>query len=56
MRNDLFRDPFQGCRMIEPFRISIPQADLYDLKDRLTHTRWPRTLPGGGWRRDTEGH
>src|SRR4051812_24221775 len=37
--------------MIESFRITIPQADLDDLKDRLTRTRWPRQLPGGGWRR-----
>ncbi|MGN9765232.1 epoxide hydrolase family protein [Micromonospora sp. SD12] len=34
-----------------PFRIDIPQADLDDLRDRLTRTRWPRQLPGDGWSR-----
>src|SRR6185503_3389363 len=34
-----------------PFRIDIPQADLDDLHDRLARTRWPRQLPGEGWRR-----
>jgi pimeloyl-ACP methyl ester carboxylesterase len=34
-----------------PFRIDIPQADLDDLLDRLTRTRWPRQLPGDGWSR-----
>jgi pimeloyl-ACP methyl ester carboxylesterase len=34
---------------IRPFRISIPQADLDDLHDRLDRTRWPDELPGAGW-------
>ncbi len=34
-----------------PFRIDIPQADLDDLRDRLTNARWPRQLPGDGWSR-----
>ena len=34
---------------IRPFRIDIPQADLDDLADRLTRTRWPDELPGTGW-------
>lgn len=34
-----------------PFRIDIPQADLDDLRDRLSRTRWPRSLPGTGWSR-----
>ena len=34
-----------------PFRIDIPQADLDDLHDRLANARWPRQLPGDGWRR-----
>jgi pimeloyl-ACP methyl ester carboxylesterase len=34
---------------IQPFRISIPQADLDDLRDRLARTRWPEELPGVGW-------
>jgi pimeloyl-ACP methyl ester carboxylesterase len=36
---------------IRPFRIDIPQADLDDLRDRLTRTRWPRQLPGEEWSR-----
>jgi pimeloyl-ACP methyl ester carboxylesterase len=34
---------------IQPFSISIPQADLDDLRDRLARTRWPDELPGVGW-------
>ena len=29
---------------IRPFRIDIPQADLDDLRDRLTRTRWANEL------------
>jgi hypothetical protein len=36
---------------IRPFRIYIPQADLDDLRARLSRTRWPSQLPGAGWRR-----
>ena len=32
-----------------PFRIDIPQADLEDLRERLTRTRWPAELAGAGW-------
>jgi epoxide hydrolase len=35
---------------IRPFRIDIPQSELDHLRDRLTHTRWPRQLPGA-WAR-----
>jgi pimeloyl-ACP methyl ester carboxylesterase len=34
---------------IEEFRVSIPQADLDDLADRLARTRWPASLPGVAW-------
>jgi epoxide hydrolase len=34
---------------IQPFRIDIPEADLDDLRDRLTRTRLPDELPGVGW-------
>jgi epoxide hydrolase len=34
---------------IQPFTISIPQADLDDLHARLARTRWPDELPGVGW-------
>jgi pimeloyl-ACP methyl ester carboxylesterase len=36
---------------ILPFRIDIPQADLDDLRYRLTHTRWPARPPVGDWSR-----
>jgi pimeloyl-ACP methyl ester carboxylesterase len=36
---------------IRPFRIDIPQADVDDLRDRLTRTRWTPEIPGQGWRR-----
>ncbi|MYS23656.1 Pimeloyl-ACP methyl ester carboxylesterase [Streptomyces sp. DvalAA-14] len=34
--------------MIEPFRIDIPQADLDDLADRLSRTRWPNEVADAG--------
>jgi pimeloyl-ACP methyl ester carboxylesterase len=36
---------------IRPYRISVPQADIDDLRDRLARTRWARDLPGAGWER-----
>ncbi|WP_442813788.1 epoxide hydrolase family protein [Streptosporangium subroseum] len=35
--------------MIEPFRVNIPQADLDDLTDRLSRTRWPNEVADAGW-------
>jgi epoxide hydrolase len=32
---------------IRPFRITIPQASLDDLRDRLDRTRWTADIPGG---------
>jgi len=32
-----------------PFRIEIPQADLDDLVDRLSRTRWPEAEPVDDW-------
>jgi pimeloyl-ACP methyl ester carboxylesterase len=40
---------------IEEFRISVPQADLDDLADRLARTRWPSSLPGAAWDRGVPG-
>lgn len=34
---------------ITPFRISIPQHDLDDVKARLEHTRWTDEYEGNGW-------
>ena len=36
---------------IRPYRISVPQADVDDLRDRLARTRWTQDLPGTGWER-----
>ncbi|WP_230330086.1 epoxide hydrolase N-terminal domain-containing protein [Nocardia aurantiaca] len=36
---------------IRPFRIDIAQADLDDLRRRLTRTRWIDEIPGTGWER-----
>jgi epoxide hydrolase len=36
---------------ILPYRISVPQADIDDLRERLDRTRWTRDLPGTGWER-----
>lgn len=33
---------------IRPFRVDVPQADLDELRDRLSRTRWPNELPGTG--------
>jgi hypothetical protein len=40
---------------IKEFRVSIPQADLDDLADRLARTRWPSSLPGAAWDRGVPG-
>ncbi|PZF79515.1 epoxide hydrolase family protein [Jiangella anatolica] len=36
---------------IRPFRIEIPQADVDDLRRRLTGVRWPVEVAGTGWER-----
>ena len=36
---------------IRPFKIDIPEADLHDLRERLSRTRWPSALPGAEWSR-----
>jgi pimeloyl-ACP methyl ester carboxylesterase len=36
---------------ITPFRIDVPQAELDDLRGRLSAVRWPSELPGVGWSR-----
>ncbi len=40
----------EGSTAIQPFRISIPQEDLEDLRSRLSRTRWPDALGGAGWK------
>ncbi|MBL7492244.1 alpha/beta fold hydrolase [Frankia sp. AgB1.9] len=34
---------------ITPFKVSVPDADVLDLKRRLTATRWPEKEPVGDW-------
>ncbi|GAA1251605.1 epoxide hydrolase [Prauserella halophila] len=34
---------------VEPFEISVPQAELDDLRERLARARWPDELDGVGW-------
>ena len=36
---------------IRPFRIDVPQAEIDDLRDRLSRTRWSEQVPGAGWER-----
>ena len=34
---------------VQPFDVHVPQDTLEDLRERLTHTRWPDEIPGSGW-------
>jgi len=34
---------------VRPFHVDVPQADIADLHDRLSRTRWPEELPDVGW-------
>ncbi|MGH3106885.1 MAG: epoxide hydrolase N-terminal domain-containing protein, partial [Rubrobacteraceae bacterium] len=36
---------------VQPFQVSISEADLEDLQGRLARTRWPGELSGVGWSR-----
>lgn len=38
-----------GSEAIEPFKLSIPEADLIDLRCRLSCTRWPREESVSSW-------
>jgi epoxide hydrolase len=33
---------------IRPHRIDVPQAELDDLRDRLSRARWANEIPGSG--------
>ncbi len=44
-------EPPTGRPRIRPYRISVPQAGLDDLRERLARTRWASDLPGTGWER-----
>jgi hypothetical protein len=34
---------------IQPFTITVPEATLTDLRERLARTRWPDEVAGVGW-------
>jgi microsomal epoxide hydrolase len=38
----------------QPFKISLPDAVLTDLRERLARVRWPDEVPDGGWRYGTD--
>ncbi len=40
--------------VVSPFTVSVPEAELDDLRARLRATRWPEALPGTGWDDGTE--
>jgi hypothetical protein len=39
---------------VEAFKISTSDAELRDLADRLSRTRWPDQLDAIGWEQGTE--
>ena len=39
---------------LDPFKISVPDASLTDLTDRLARTRWPDQIDGQGWEQGTD--
>jgi pimeloyl-ACP methyl ester carboxylesterase len=39
-----------GTEAVERFTVSISDEQLRDLKSRLSATRWPDSVQGGGWR------
>jgi len=38
----------------EPFRVSVPDEALDDLRVRLAHARWPNEIAGAGWAYGTD--
>jgi microsomal epoxide hydrolase len=41
---------------VQPFTISVPQAALDDLHQRLARTNLPDQLPGAEWSRGVPSH
>ena len=39
---------------VEPFAVSVPEAVLDDLQERLARTRWPLDVGNADWRYGTE--
>ncbi|HET6812009.1 MAG TPA: epoxide hydrolase [Acidimicrobiales bacterium] len=40
--------------MPEPFRVSVPDEALDELRARLAHARWPNEIAGAGWTYGTD--
>ena len=38
----------------KPFTLEVPEADIEDLKTRLTHTRFPDQAPDAPWAYGTD--
>lgn len=45
----IFVKTASAATTVTPFRVSVPQADLDDLKRRLEMTRWPERETESGW-------
>ena len=41
--------PRPGADAVTPFRLDVPDADLVDLRERLTRTRWPEAETVDDW-------
>ena len=51
MTNNDITSPSVPDTGIRPYRISVPQADVDDLRERLARPSWTSDLPGTGWER-----
>jgi hypothetical protein len=41
-------------KQIEVFKLSVPDIDIADLRERLRHTRFPDQAPGPAWAYGTD--
>ena len=39
---------------VQPFTLQIPDEKLAEIRERLTHARWPKTRPASGWSMGTD--
>ncbi len=39
---------------VEPYTVTVPEAVLEDLRERIRHTRWPDPAPGEPWSQGTD--
>ncbi|WP_052948063.1 epoxide hydrolase family protein [Aneurinibacillus tyrosinisolvens] len=52
--DNITQEPAAALTSPRPFKISIDQAVLDDLSDRLAQTRWPDRIEGSGWSYGTD--